>query len=223
MRHTGHRSVIIEAELGNYNIFHTRWPLFLAGFAMHSLSRGSVTTWLDQLKDGSESAAQELWNRYFAQLMPLARRQLHGLARDADEEDIALSALKSAMLGVRNNRFPDLSDRTGLWPLLVTITARKALNELKRQQAKKRQRASEQPMLDEQTIVGHEPSPDFALRLAESIQSLVQALADETLQTIAQRKLEGYANEDIAKELNVSTRTVVRKLARIRQEWKEEV
>jgi len=39
--------------------------------------------------------------------------------------------------------------------------------------------------------------------------------------TLAPRKLEGYANEDIAKELNLSTRTVVRKLARIRQKWDE--
>lgn len=180
-----------------------------------------MTTWLAALKSQQGGAAQELWNRYFAQLVSVARRQLRGLGRDVDEEDVALSALKSAMLGVQNNRFPDLADRTGLWPLLVTITARKAINEIKRQRTKKRSRAEEQPMVDEHLIVGNDPSPDFALRLAEAIQTLVHDLGDVTLQTIAQRKLEGYDNEDIAKELNVSTRTVVRKLARIRQEWGE--
>jgi DNA-directed RNA polymerase specialized sigma24 family protein len=189
---------------------------------MDSPSRGSVTTWLDGLKEKSEGAAQELWNRYFTQLVQVARRQMRSFARDADEEDVALSALKSAMLGVQNNRFPDLSDRTGLWPLLVTITARKAVNELERQHAKKRDRTFEQPMVDERLIAGNAPSPDFALRLTEAIQTLVLALDDQTLQVIAQRKLEGYANDEIAKELNVSTRTFVRKLARIRQEWDEE-
>jgi RNA polymerase sigma factor (sigma-70 family) len=188
---------------------------------MPASSRGSVTTWLDGLKAQNDSAAQELWNRYFAQLVSLARRHLRGMGRDADEEDIALSALKSAMLGVQNNRFPDLYDRTGLWPLLVTITARKAANEIKRQRTKKRDPAAEQSIADVQLIVGSEPSPDFALQLADAIQSLVASLDDDALQTIAQRKLEGYANEDIAQELNVSTRTVVRKLARIRQEWDE--
>jgi RNA polymerase sigma factor (sigma-70 family) len=188
---------------------------------MNSPTRGSVTTWLDGLKDRSEGAAQELWNRYFSQLVQVARRQMRAPARDADEEDVALSALKSAMLGVQNNRFPDLNDRTGLWPLLVTITARKAINELKRQHAKKRDYSSELPLIEEHLIAGSEPSPDFALRLADEIQALVVALGDETLQVIAQRKLEGYANEEIAKELNVSTRTIVRKLARIRQEWYE--
>jgi RNA polymerase sigma factor (sigma-70 family) len=188
---------------------------------MGATSLGSVTTWIAGLKGGNEQAAQEIWNRYFGQLVPLARRQLRGAARDADEEDIALSALKSAMLGVQNNRFPELNDRTGRWPLLVTITWRKALNEFRRQRRKKRNRASEQPMVDEQTVAGNDPSPDFALRLAEAIPTLVQALGDPMLQTIAQRKLEGYSNEDIAKEFNVSIRTVVRKLARIRQEWQE--
>jgi len=188
---------------------------------MDAPSHGSVSTWLDGLKAGHEGAAQELWNRYFAQLMSVARRNLRGFGRDADEEDVALSALKSAMLGVQNNRFPDLNDRTGLWPLLVTITARKAVNEIKRQGAKKRDRAVEVTLAEVQGIVGSEPSPDFALRLTEALDSLVAALGDDTLRIIAQRKLEGFANEEIAAELNVSTRTVVRKLARIRQEWNE--
>ena len=182
-------------------------------------ARGSVTTWLEALKAGQDTGAQELWNRYFSQLVPLARRQLHGLTRDTNEEDVALSALKSAMLGVQNHRFPELNDRTGLWPLLVTITARKAINEIKRQRTKKRDGTAEERMANVQLLAGNDPTPDFALRLSEAIRSLVDALGDETLETIAQRKLEGYDNEEIAKELNVSTRTVVRKLGRIRQEW----
>jgi RNA polymerase sigma factor (sigma-70 family) len=181
--------------------------------------RGSVTTWLDALKAHQEDAAQELWNRYFALLVSVARRHLQSVGKDADEEDVALSALKSAMIGVQNNRFPDLKDRTGLWPLLVTITTRKAINERKRQRTKKRDRASERSMPDEELIAGSDPSPEFALRVADTIDALVAALGDKTLQTIARRKLEGYDNEEIANELQVSTRTVVRKLARIRQEW----
>jgi RNA polymerase sigma factor (sigma-70 family) len=188
---------------------------------MDSSSRGSVTTWLDGLKADHEGAAQELWNRYFARLVTVARRHLHGAGRVADEEDIALSALKSAMLGVQNNRFPDLNDRTGLWPLLVTITARKALNEHKRRRTQKRNPIVEQRLADVQTIAGLELSPDFAIQLTEAIQTLVRSVGDDVLQVIAQRKLEGYANSEIAQELDVSTRTIDRKLARIRQEWDE--
>jgi DNA-directed RNA polymerase specialized sigma24 family protein len=175
--------------------------------------------WLAQLKDGDEQAAQALWNRYFSQLVQLAKRRLKRHDREADGEDIALCAMKSFCLGAREQRFPSLTDRDGLWPLLVTITARKASNEIKRQRAKMRDAAANEHVVDLNLLLGDEPSPDFAALVADETNSLLQALHDDTLQTIARRKLEGYTNEEIAEELKVSTRTIVRKLARIRQEW----
>ena len=65
---------------------------------MDTSSRGSVTGWLHELRAGRETAAQDLWDRYFAQLMRLARHHLHGLSREADKEDIALSASKARCL-----------------------------------------------------------------------------------------------------------------------------
>jgi RNA polymerase sigma factor (sigma-70 family) len=188
---------------------------------MEAASKGSVTCWITELKAGRDVAAQELWNRYFTQLVQLARHRLQGMAREADEEDIALSALKSAMIGVKNSRFPDLSDREGLWPLLVTITARKAMNEIKRQRAKKRHRDVEAMAEDVDWIVGNEPSPAFALQLTEALDALVVTLGDDSLRKIALHKLEGLTDEEIAAKLDVSRRTIVRKLQRIRQEWQE--
>ena len=93
---------------------------------METETSGSVTHWLDGLKAGESVAAQALWNRYFGQLVAVARSRLKSLSQEADSEDVALSALRSVMLGVRADRYPNLNDRTGLWPLLVTITARKS-------------------------------------------------------------------------------------------------
>jgi RNA polymerase sigma factor (sigma-70 family) len=194
------------------NFFGSRCPMDLP-------PRGSVTVWLDDLREQDKYAAQELWNRYFAQLIPVARQHLHGLSRDADEEDIALSAMKSALLGLQNHQFPNLNDRTGLWPLLVTITRRKATNEIKRQRTQKRNYACEVHVDDPGQLMDGEYGPDFALRLADEIRRLVRALGDETLETIARLKLNGVDNDEIARQLGVSSRTVVRKLARIRQEW----
>lgn len=181
--------------------------------------RGSVTVWLDELREQDEQAAQEIWTRYFAQLIPVARQHLHGFSRDADEEDIALSAMKSALLGVQHHQYPNLNDRTGLWPLLVTITRRKAANEIKRQRTQKRDRACEVHVDDPGQLRDGECSPDFALQLADEIRRLVRALGDETLETIARLKLAGVDNDEIARQLGVSPRTVARKLVRIRQEW----
>lgn len=188
---------------------------------MDEQAPGSVSRWIVGLKADHDGAAQELWNRYFSQLVAVAHRRLQGAGRESDEEDVALSALKSAMLGVQHDRFPRLNDRTELWPLLVTLTARKAVDAIRRQSALKRKAAASLEVDQWRQVIGDEPSPDFALRVAESLEAIVQSLGDPALRLIAQRKLEGYDNEEIARELNVSSRTVVRKLARIRQEWEE--
>ena len=181
----------------------------------------SVTHWLYQLSSDDDSVAQQnLWNRYFARIAGVARSRLKGSpGRDADEEDIALSAMESFFRGVQDGRFPDLQDRTGLWPLLVKITARKAINELKRQHAKKRSPDAEEFVSDLGRLAGAEPTPQFALEMAEQVEQLLAQLDNEQLQTIAVMKLEGHTNEEIAAHLDVAERTIARKLARIRIEW----
>jgi RNA polymerase sigma factor (sigma-70 family) len=196
--------------------------LISKGKAMEADPRGSVSHWLSGLRAGDDAAAQELWNRYFTRLVQVAQTRLRHLARESSGEDVALSALKSVMIGVRENRFPDLDDRTSLWPLLVTITARKAISQQRRQLARKRSAANEKPVTEVQAYIGHEPSPEFAVEVADQIEHLVREMNDEVLGTIVQRKLEGYTHEEIADELGCSPRTVIRKLKRIRQEWEED-
>jgi DNA-directed RNA polymerase specialized sigma24 family protein len=179
-----------------------------------------VSHWLDGLRKGDSLAAQELWNRYFARLVWVAQDRLSSLSREASGEDVALSALKSVMIGVRENRFPNLADRDSLWPLLVTIAARKSVSEQRRQLAQKRSRANECRLEDIRDYVGVEPSPEFAVEVADELERLVRLLGDRTLRDIVERKLAGSSNEEIAETLDCSVRTVIRKLNRIRQEWR---
>lgn len=187
---------------------------------MDSQRHESVTHWLQQLTAEDDSAAQEkLWTRYFARLAGLARTRLTGAPqRDADEEDVVLSAFDSFFRAARAGRFPELHDRTGLWPLLVKITARKAINQVKRQQAKKRSSAAEQAAPDIAQLVGDEPTPQFAAEVAEQVEQLLGLLDDE-LRTVATMKLEGFTNGEIAQRFGVVERSIERKLARIRVEW----
>ena len=100
---------------------------------------GSVTRWINDLKGGELDAAQPLWERYFADLVRLARARLRASPRTAaDEEDVALSAFDSFCAGVARGRFPRLDDRNDLWRVLVTITARKATDQVLRERRQKR-------------------------------------------------------------------------------------
>jgi DNA-directed RNA polymerase specialized sigma24 family protein len=52
---------------------------------------------------------------------------------------------------------------------------------------------------------------------------LLALLPDEQLRRIAGRRLAGYKNAEIAKELGVIERTVERRLQLIRSLWSEEI
>lgn len=189
---------------------------------MNPQSGGSVSHWLEGLREGDSMAAQELWNRYFTQLASVARSRLRNMSAEVSGEDIALSALKSVMLGLQRDRFPMLDDRTSLWPLLVTITARKAITAARRQTAKKRDVTAAIPLADVAHHIGMEPTDKFALEIMDELEWLLRRCEDPTLMTIARRKLEGATHAELAEELGCSTKTIIRKLNRIRREWEEQ-
>ena len=57
--------------------------------------------------------------------------------------------------------------------------------------------------------------------IEEEGQRLLEALEDEKLQQIALWKLEGYTNDEIAEKLDLTTRSIERKLQRIREKWSQ--
>ena len=195
---------------------------------------GSVSNWLVQLKDGDAAAAQPLWERDFPRLVALARKRLRGAQqREADEEDVALSALDSFCRGAEQGRFPRLGDRDDLWQLLVVITVRKALDLLARQGRLKRgggKLRGESWWFDPanpdnggiEQVVGTVPTPEFAAQVAEQCRRLLDMLGDDELRDIAVWKMEGYSNEQIAERLGRALATVERRLRVIRKLWESE-
>lgn len=193
---------------------------------------GSISQWLIGLRAGDETAAAELWRRYFERLTHLARHRLGGMPRRVvDEEDVALSAFDSFCRAAEAGRFPKLEDRDDLWQVLVLIAARKAASVAR--QAQRQKRGSGQVRGhscfaqavdgDEgwRALVTDEPSPEVAATVAEEYERLMSTLGDDTLRSIAQWKLEGYSNDEIAGRLGRQTRTVERKLHLIRTVWLE--
>ena len=195
-------------------------------------SNGSVTRWVGRLKAGDQGAAQHLWERYFRRLVGLARKKLRDTPRRAaDEEDVALSAFNSFFRGVRQGCFPQLNDRDNLWRLLVTLTARKAFDQVREARTKKRGggtvsgesglHGTDSTTTGFEKILSKEPTPDFAAQVAEECRRLLDLLGDSELRAVALWKMEGDTNEQIAARLTCAPSTVERKLRRIRAVWAE--
>ena len=196
--------------------------------------RGSVTRWIGALKAGETAAAQPLWERYFAKLVRRARARLRAAGSAgtaADGEDAALSAFDSFCAGAARGRFPRLDDREDLWRLLVALTARKVVDQARRDGRRKRGGGR---VLDEaalagpcdgsgaaglDAVVGPEPTPAFAAMVAEEYRRRLDALGDEALRRVALLKLEGYTLEEIAGRLGCARRTVVNRVKLIRIKW----
>jgi RNA polymerase sigma factor (sigma-70 family) len=196
----------------------------------------SVTQWIEGIKDGNDSAAAKLWQRYYQRLVGLAYQKLRAMPRRvADEEDVVLDAFQSFCQRAQAHQFPDLRDRNDLWHLIVRITERKAYDQLRAQRRQKRGygKVSGESVFANagqssagrgiETVAGLEPTPQFAMETAESVEQLFSLLPDEELRQIAQRKLEGYTNEEIAARIGRSLPTVERRLKRIRNIWKSEL
>ena len=73
--------------------------------------------------------------------------------------------------------------------------------------------------------LSHQPSdqasPDEVAELRDSIRKGLDLLEDEPLRQIAIARMRGLANQEIAEQQNLTVRSVERKLALIRDLWKE--
>ena len=211
----------------------------------------NVASWLEERRQLSEVATpgnhadlpdpeesgddhfDQIWHTYHHQLVKFARIRLAGLPRrDADEEDVAMSAMNSFYRGVSEGRLPRLSDPDDLWKILLTITARKASKRIRYHNADKRgngkvrgdsvferEAARGNGVRGFDHIIAEEPTPETAEEVIDQCGEMLEQLEDDTLARIAVMKLEGFTNEEIADELNCAVRTVERKLFRIRMKW----
>lgn len=179
--------------------------------------KGSVTIWIDPMKEGSEEAAREIFNRYWERLIALARSRLRDAHRGGNnDEDVVQSAFKSLFERARRGKFDRLEDRDDLEKLLFTITSRKAMKLIEHEGREKRDAGRTQ---SGEAVDGLEGDPRLipgvAVALADEYRRLLDLLGDN-LRPVALLKVEGYTNEEIAQKLGVVRETIGRKLKRIR-------
>jgi DNA-directed RNA polymerase specialized sigma24 family protein len=119
----------------------------------------------------------------------------------------------------------------------VVLAFRKRCNQIQHDRRKRRQPAGERVYVASalgqddgeagallSNMLSREPEPAIVVRAAEECRRLLAELGDEEqLRQIAQWKVEGFTNEEIAAKLGRAVPTVERKLARIRHLWEKEL
>jgi DNA-directed RNA polymerase specialized sigma24 family protein len=175
----------------------------------------SVTQWVQKVIQGEEGLVQaQLVERFLCRLTALARSKMRDVRGFEDEQDVALSAMKSFLVRAPRDEFHQVSDRNALWSLLAAITIKKAITARRRMLAKKRDIRRSQS-LDEVLTSG--PDHAFLDSVFDEGNRLLSELEDETLREIAKLRLEGYTNEEIAESIGRSVKTVERKFLLLRK------
>ncbi len=196
-------------------------------------SPGSVTRAIPQLRSSDPAvrgeAARLIWVRHLDRLLGLAREHLsRRVRRREDEEDVLQSVFGSFCRRQGRGDF-DLGGRDALWALLVTITLRKTRNVAARHSCAGRDCRREQAApagadgegaawaLEQMEAGG--PTAEEAAALVEALEERLRSLPDPTLRRVALLRMEGRTLGEIAAELGCVTRTVERKIDRIRDRW----
>jgi len=191
---------------------------------------GSITVWLNRVKDGSrDEAISRLWGRFFGRMVARARDYLRARARPAaDAEDVALAAFENFVRRAQAGLFPKLEDRADLWTVLCMLTARKAVNQIEWDAAAKRGSGNvvHVPALGDDSsadpdVFAREPDPKEAAMMAEGLEEMLNLLGKSDLRQVALWRMEGHANEEIAAKLDCSLATVERKLKTIRTIYRD--
>jgi RNA polymerase sigma factor (sigma-70 family) len=190
-----------------------------------------ISRWIELARTGDRAAQQGLWDRFFPELVRLARFRLQGQPqRLGDEEDVVLSVFESFFRASADQKkgFPALRGRDDLWRLLSRMTHRKVIDWLRHAQRQKRHVLGESalvappdgrwPGLDAQPHAG--PTPPLELIVAEEIRGRLDQLGPE-MRRVAVAKLEGYTNQEIAGRHGCSVATVERRLKMIREIWNQ--
>ena len=189
-----------------------------------------ITDWLYAFRHGSDTAANWLWQVYYERIVELARERLGQTnKRVADEEDVAQDAFKSVFVGLSSGRYADVRNRYEFWGLLVVVTVRKAINQIKHDRRLKRGggRIYDEAAIRElipaasgiDQLLADQKTPEFLAMMYEQAERLFAAVDDEHQAKIVTWKLEGYTNEEIAQNLGCSAKTVGRKVQAIREMW----
>ena len=145
-----------------------------------------------------------------------------------------IAAFASFCQGVDAGQFGRLDDRNDLWQVLVVLTEAKptirnggiwlpsaAGGESAANRCSRSETRAIRSTPGISRIADRGPTPEFAAEAIDQLRALLHALQDDTLRQLAIAKLEARSNEEIARQLGISLRSVERRLGLIRQIWRE--
>jgi RNA polymerase sigma factor (sigma-70 family) len=162
---------------------------------------------LARIRAGDALAERALFERYYARMVGFARAHMNPrLQVRVAASDVAASAMKSLLLGVRPGEF-DLDAEDTLWPLLVTVTLNKIRNQWKAHTAQRKDLRLSQSLDLYVWLVEDCPQQACETEMKDLVDCLLAQFSLRR-QKILRSALEGCGVGEIAASVGISERTV---------------
>lgn len=200
-----------------------------AGRRVSGSSDATISNCFRRMAEGDTDAVAPIWIHFFPRLLGLAKATMAGQRQTAyDPLDAVASALATFWKRAQRGEFGERKDRDELWNLLATITKRKALKAMEREQRLKRGGRCARYSLEEaagaenfelQRVLERVPAQEFDVWCGD----LFELLPDERLRSIALLRLLGHTIQEIADLQGSSLSAVERKMRRVRIIWRKAV
>ena len=187
-------------------------------------SAGTVTKAIDGLLTERETASELLWDFYFERLCRFATTKIAKRQRRLiDNEAVAASAMYALLDGIENERFGLIDNRDELWRILVIVATRKAYDARRHHLCAKRGAGlvrgdSVFSTKGLKAIIADQrgdSDPSGCSEVESVLEELNKQLPDDNYRQITTLRLAGHNNREIARKLNCSTRTIIRKMTLI--------
>lgn len=192
----------------------------------------TVRKMIGDVRDRNSQAEQEFFDYFAPRIERVCARVLGSLPNRpgaiVSPESKAISAMRSLMTGLQKGRFGELSDESGLLRLLITIATRKCRDAQRAHFALSRgggrlvrpsdyaDEDSPEDCLDQLGRIME--TPLFEVEMKERCERLMSMLSARD-QVIAQKRLEGYTEEEIADLIGMARRSVQLHIDKIRRTW----
>ncbi|MBY0586703.1 sigma-70 family RNA polymerase sigma factor [bacterium] len=178
-------------------------------------------TLADQCQDGSERAFEAIFVRYSDRLVRLASKRIsEKLAGRIEAEDVVQSVFRTFFGRAQDHRFT-FEHADDLWKLLVSMTLNKLRNKVDFHTAAKRDVGVEKPMTGPSINPsafdpsGDAPSPEAVVAFLDLLENFMGDLREGD-RRILELRLQGMTQDEVAREVGCTERTVRRTLERIK-------
>ena len=196
----------------------------------------SITEHIEMGKNNDDDSLHYLYLRFRSRMIGWANKELNSSqCRAFDAEDVVLEAYHRLCTGLVNGQYPYVENRYSFQSLLATLTIRRAIDRIKRENAAKRGNGyiHGESVFENQGIPGEGPSRFDDLK-GPGITPLEETIIDEEfnhrikalppqLKDIAQKLLRGFTPREIARSLGCSVRSIEIKRKQIFEIWKQDL